>query len=123
MLILPFPRLQLALEVDLRAFFQILLGHFGKILIEDHHAVPLGPFAALAGRLVAPGLGSRQPQIDYGPTVLGPADFGVSAEIADQDYLIDTASHVRSPLRQMTLLQLMLLEHPSPQAREVGWGD
>src|SRR5262252_7986238 len=107
LLILPFARLQLALDVDLRTLLQILLGHLGEILVEDHYAVPLGPFPPLAGRLVPPGFGSRQPQVDDRPTVLGPADFGIGAKIADQDYLINATSHVRSPLRRMTLLRLL----------------
>src|SRR5262249_5990170 len=41
-LILPFARLQLALEVDLRALLQILLGDPAKPLVEDHDAMPLG---------------------------------------------------------------------------------
>src|SRR5262245_63049840 len=53
-LILPFARLQLALEIDLRALLQILLGDPAKPLVADHHAMPLGLLAALAGCLVAP---------------------------------------------------------------------
>src|SRR5262249_20165896 len=53
-LVLPFARLQLPLEVDLRALLQILLGDPAKSLVEDDDAVPLGPLAALPRGLVPP---------------------------------------------------------------------
>jgi hypothetical protein len=42
-----------------------------------------------------------------GPAVLGPTDFGIGAEIADQDDLVDAACHVRSPSRQGMLLTVL----------------
>src|SRR4029077_20151981 len=59
LLIGPLARLQLAFEVNLRAFLEILLGDLGETLVEDHHAVPLGLFLAFAGRLVAPAFRGR----------------------------------------------------------------
>ena len=53
-LVVPFARLQRALDVDLRALLQVLLGDLAEPLVEDHDAVPLGLFLALAGGLVAP---------------------------------------------------------------------
>src|SRR5579885_128889 len=47
-LILPFARLQRALDVNLGAFLQILLGDPAEILVEDDDAVPFGSFAPLA---------------------------------------------------------------------------
>src|SRR5690606_10194581 len=43
-----FPSLKLALDINLRALLQILLGDPAQTFIEDHHPVPLGLFAALA---------------------------------------------------------------------------
>src|SRR5262249_49019428 len=62
----PFARLQLALDVNLGALLQILLGDLGKPFREDHHAVPLGLFLALAGGLVAPLLRCRNAEIGDG---------------------------------------------------------
>src|SRR5947209_4868606 len=52
-LVLPFAGLQLALEIDLGALLEILLGNPTKPLVEDHDAVPLGALTALPARLVA----------------------------------------------------------------------
>src|SRR5499427_3377583 len=92
-LVLPFARLQLALEIDLRALLQILLGDPAKPLVEDDHAVPFGLLAALAGRLVAPGVRRRHAQIGDRPAVLRAPDLGIFAEIADQDHLVHATGH------------------------------
>src|SRR4249919_2164219 len=91
--VLPFARLQRAFEVNLRAFLEVLLGDLGETLAEDHDAMPFGLLAPLAGRLVAPGLRGRHPQIDDRAAVLGAADLGVGAQIADQNDLVDAACH------------------------------
>ena len=92
-LVLPFARLQRALEVNLRALFQILLGDAAEIFIEDDDAVPFGFFLALAGRLVAPRVRRRQAQIRHRPPILGATDFGIGAEIADQNHLVHASRH------------------------------
>src|SRR5580700_605848 len=51
-LILPFARLQRALDVNLRALLEILLGDPAQVFIEDNDAMPFGFFAPLAGTLV-----------------------------------------------------------------------
>src|SRR5262245_6818022 len=96
-LVLPFARLKLALDVNLRALLQILLGDAREVLVEDHHAVPLGLLAPLAGRLVAPVFAGGQPQIDDRPPILGLADFRVGAEIADENDLVDRSGHGMRP--------------------------
>src|SRR5262245_23660906 len=98
-LVLPFTRLKLPLDVNLRALLQILLGNAGKVLVKDDHAVPLGLFAPLAGRLVAPVLAGGYPQIDDRPPILGLADFGVGTEIADENDLVDRSGHGMRPPR------------------------
>jgi len=55
----PLPGLKLALDIDLGALAQVLLGDLRQALVEDHHAVPLGALAPLAGIAVAPGLRGR----------------------------------------------------------------
>src|SRR6185369_17460694 len=42
-----FAGLELALEINLGALFQILLGHLGEVFIEDDDPVPFGLFLAL----------------------------------------------------------------------------
>ena len=53
--VLPFARLQRALEINFCTFLQILLGDLREPFVEDDDAVPLGFLLALAARLVAPG--------------------------------------------------------------------
>jgi hypothetical protein len=62
-LIGPFARLELALDVDLRALLQEALGDVGYRLVEHHDAMPFGAFLAFAGRLVAPGLAGGQREL------------------------------------------------------------
>src|SRR5579872_1424356 len=92
-LILPLARLQLALDEDLGALLEILLGDPAQILVEDDDAVPLGLFLALAGRFVAPRIGGGDAQIGDRPTVLGATNFWIGAQVADQDHFIDAACH------------------------------
>src|SRR6185295_16681765 len=81
----PFAGLQRALDVNLGALFQILLDNLAKRFGEDHDAMPLGLFLALAGALVAPRLRRRDAQIGNRPPVLCPPDFRILAEVADQN--------------------------------------
>src|SRR6266540_1447512 len=92
-LVLPFARLQLTLEIDFRTLLQILLGNPAEPLVEDDHAVPFGPLAALPGCLVTPRFRCCHAQIRDRPAVLRAPDLGVLAEIADQDHLVDTTGH------------------------------
>src|SRR5438876_1863108 len=94
----PFARLQLALDVNFGALLEILLGDLAEPFIEDDHAVPLGLFLALAGRLVAPAFGSRDTEIGNRPPILGTPDFRILAEISDQNHLVHASCHRRSPL-------------------------
>src|SRR5204862_5706462 len=89
----PFAGLQGALDIDLRALLQVFLGDLNEALVEDHDAVPLGALLALARGAVAPALRGGEVQIGDADAVLGRADLGVAAEIADQDHLVDAASH------------------------------
>src|SRR5690349_17955545 len=91
--VLPLARLQRTFEVNLRAFLEILLGDLGEAFAEDHHAMPFGLLAPFTGRLVPPALRCRDPQIDDGAAILGAADFGVGAQIADENDLVDAACH------------------------------
>src|SRR5947209_9436466 len=90
----PFARLQRALDINLGAFLQVLLGDLREPFAEDHHAMPLGLFLALAGRLVAPALGGRDAQIHHRIAVLHAPDLRVLAQIADQNDLVDRTRHL-----------------------------
>src|SRR5262245_62646136 len=114
-LILPFARLQLALKIDLRALLQILLGDPAKPLVEDHHAVPFGFLAALAGCLVAPGIRGGHAQIGDRPTVLRAPDLGIFAEIADQDHLVHATGH-DALLLVACIVRRTLIPSPGPVA-------
>src|SRR5262249_27258409 len=85
----PFARLQGALDIDLGAFAQVFLGNLNQPLVEDHDAVPLGALLAFAGDAVAPVFRRRQVQIGDAGAVLGRTDFGVAAEIADENDFVD----------------------------------
>src|SRR5438552_7675582 len=120
----PFARLQLALDVNLGALLQILLGDLAEPFIEDDHAVPLGLFLALAGGLVAPAFGGRDAQIGDRPPVLGTPDFRILAEISDQNHLVHASCHRRSPLSKtldrQTLSYPPELWHRSPWTPALG---
>src|SRR6185437_5971566 len=97
----PFAGLQLAFNVNLGTLFQILPGNLAEPFVEDHDPMPLGLFLALAGRLVAPVLGGRNAEICNRPSVLGAPDFRILAEISNQNHLVYTSSHCRSPLSNL----------------------
>src|SRR6266702_3727703 len=117
-LVLPLAGLQRALEVHFRAFLDVLLDNLAQALVEDHHPVPLGLFAPLAGRLVAPGLAGGNAQIGDRPAVLRAADFRIRAQIADEDHLVDRTRHVTiSCCDAPNVLSLPMRGHPSPKPR------
>ena len=89
----PFAGLQLALDIDRAALAQVALGDVGQILVEDHHAVPLGALAVLARLAVAPALRGGDPQVDDLLIVLRVPHLGIAPEIAHQDHLVDAAGH------------------------------
>src|SRR4030095_3892592 len=93
----PFARLQLALEIYLGTLLQVLLGNTAQALIEDHDSVPLGLLPPLAGRLVAPAFRGRHPQIRNRPAILGAPNLRIRTQIANQDHFVDATGHDRSP--------------------------
>src|SRR4051812_17121312 len=97
----PFAGLQLAFNINLGTLLQILLRNLAKPLIEDHHPVPFGFFFSFSGPFVAPGFGSRDAEVGNGPPVLRPPDFGILAEVSDQNHFVYASRHRRSPLSQI----------------------
>src|SRR5690554_656534 len=92
-LALPLAGLQAALDVDLAALLQVLLGDLGQ-LVEHHHVVPLGALLALTGLLVHPGVGGRQAQVGDRRTGGQEANLGILSQVADEDDLVDATGHL-----------------------------
>ncbi|EGF31865.1 hypothetical protein IMCC9480_3290 [Oxalobacteraceae bacterium IMCC9480] len=80
--------MQLAFDVDLRAFFQVLAGDLGELAIE-RDAVPFGEFFFLAAILVFPAFGGGYRDVSDGVAVGHVAGFRIAAEVADDDDFID----------------------------------
>src|SRR5690606_24672892 len=74
-LVLPLAGLELALDVDLAALAQVVLGDVDQPFGEDRAAVPLGPLLPLAGVAVLPLLAGRDAQVAYRAAVLELAHF------------------------------------------------
>ena len=87
----PLARLQLTLEVDRAALGQETLGDIGEVLVEDHDTMPLGLLALLAGLIVSPALRCGDVQGYDLLVVLGRADLGIAAEVAEENHLVDAA--------------------------------
>src|SRR3546814_7593726 len=82
----------LAFDVDLGTFLQILAGDLAE-LAGEHDVVPLRHFLLLTSLLVLPAFGGGDGGI--GDRIAGRkiADLGIFAEIADQDDFIDATGH------------------------------
>jgi len=61
----PFAGLQCALEIDLRALAQVLLGNLDEPFVKNHDPVPLGALLALTGSLVPPAFRCSDVQVGY----------------------------------------------------------
>src|SRR3546814_206933 len=79
----------------------------------DHDIMPFGALLALAGHPVLPLFAGRDADIGDLAAILERLDFGIGAEVADENYLVDAASHRRSaPLENVE-------DQPSPKATAV----
>ncbi len=67
-----------ALDIDRRAFLQVLAGNLGQ-LAEEGDAVPLGGFLEIAGLLVLVAIGRRQADVRHGVAAGHVAGFRVGA--------------------------------------------
>jgi len=73
-----FPRLQLALDVNLGALLQILFGDLAESFVENHDSVPLGLFpCVLRSPLSRQFFRGRYAQIGDRPAVLGAPDLRI----------------------------------------------
>ena len=71
-----------------------MLDDLAQAFVKDDDRVPLGLFLALAAVAVPPGLRGGDAQVGNGSAILRPADFGISAHVSDQNYLVYATSHL-----------------------------
>src|SRR5450830_68929 len=88
----PLAGLQLAFDVDLRTFTQVLAGNLGN-LAEHRHTVPLGLLDLLTGLLVGPLFAGRQTQVGHGVAVRQEANLRILAARADQYDFVNPTGH------------------------------
>src|SRR5205807_8415596 len=86
----PLAGLQAALDIDLPALGEVFAAVF-RGLAPDHDAVPLGPFLLLA-LLVGPVLVGGDGEIGHRLSAGRVSDFGILAQVAYQDDLVDAAA-------------------------------
>jgi len=101
-LVVPLPRLQAALDVDLLALHQVLAERLGG-LSPEHHAVPLRFLLALSA-FVVPHLGGGHVEGGDRRASWCVTQLGVAPEIADENHFVD-ASHATNPFKSAASLQ------------------
>lgn len=118
-LILPFARLDAALDEDEGAFFQVLLGDFG-LLSPNNNFVPFGAFLPLAVFVFVRFVGGDR-EIGDSLATGGVTGFGIAAEAADENDFIDghlerskSGSLKRTESCVALLLKVVSAKHPDP---------
>src|SRR5260370_21180578 len=89
----PFARRKLALDIDLGTLAHVFLRDLGQLLVEDHDPVPFGALLALAGLAIPPRIRRGHRHVHHGSAILHGLHFGVAPQIADQDDFVDAARH------------------------------
>ena len=79
----PFAGAQLAFDVDLPAFGQVIPRDFGQSR-KEHYAVPFSAFLLVAGVLVGPGFRGCNADGRRGDAIRQETDVRVCAEVADE---------------------------------------
>src|SRR6185437_6393374 len=102
LLVLPLAGAQAALNIDLRAFFQVFAGDLRQPA-EEGHAVPLGALLLLAALLVAPALGGGDAKVRHAAARRHGARFRIRAQVADEDDFVDSARHECALLKRPPL--------------------
>ena len=92
-LILPFARLQFALNKDFAAFLEVILANIDQPLAKNGDRVPFCAFLPLARIAVFPGFTGRDAQIAHLAAILKTAHFWVLAEISNQHDFVQRAGH------------------------------
>src|SRR5688572_9940262 len=96
LLVLPFAGTQRSFDVNLRALLEVFARDLTKAP-EHGHVVPLGAFLAFAGLFVFPVLAGGDPDVRHRHPRRHGAGFRVCAQIADQNYFVDSPRHGRVP--------------------------
>src|SRR5690606_26793208 len=97
LLVLPLPRLERPLDIDLPALLEVLRADLGEAVPRDH-AVPLRLLDEVAVAVLV-GLVRGDVEVAHGRAAAGVAQLGVGAEVADEDDLVDSAAcHSRPPV-------------------------
>ncbi len=109
--VLPLPRLQLALDVDLGSLLQVFAGDLGQP-VEEHEPVPLGSFHVFTGLLVLPCVRRREAAVGDGAATRHVLGFGVRTEISDQDHFVYTARHQGTPVSRCSERFFNAPRHP-----------
>src|SRR5690606_23472872 len=94
--VLPLAGAKASLDINLRPLLEVAFDHSDQPVAIDNDIMPLGALLALAGHAVLPAFGGRNADIRDLSAVLERLDFGVRAQIADENNLVDAASHRRS---------------------------
>src|SRR6267378_2808865 len=100
LLVLPLAGAQGSLDVDLRAFLEVLAGDFREPA-EEHHAVPFGAFLLFPARLVLPGIRGGDRDVGDRPALRVVTRLGVAPEVAYQNHFV-YRSHLVFPLDQFS---------------------
>src|SRR5690606_11420053 len=90
LLVLPLPRLERPLDVDLPALLEVLRADLGEAVPRDH-AVPLRLLDEVAVAVLV-GLVRGDVEVAHGRAAAGVAQLGVGAEVADEDDLVNSAA-------------------------------
>ena len=91
--VLPFAGAQAAFDINLAPFFQEAFDHADQAVTVDGYAVPFGALFAFTGGAIFPLFRRRNAQIGDFAAILERLNFRIGAKIADQNDLVDAASH------------------------------
>src|SRR5690606_937298 len=91
-LVLPFPGLQLAFNVDLGAFAQVLPSHLSH-LAEQHNPMPFGLRHQLSGLAILVTLVCGEVQVNHSVAVGGITSVRVLPQVTNENYLVYASCH------------------------------
>src|SRR4051794_33056291 len=93
----PLAGLELALDVDRAALAQVARGDVRQVLVEDHHAVPLGPLARVARLAVLPALRGGDPEVAVFLVAWAVAPLGAPPGFPHKDPFVPAPAHRLPP--------------------------
>src|SRR3546814_9322527 len=93
--VLPLAGAKTAFDVNLAALFQIAFDDADQPVAVDDDIMPFGALLAFAGHPVLPAFRRRDADIGDPAAVLEGFDFGIGAQIADQNNLVEDRKSTR----------------------------